>query len=264
MLQHRLLGSTDIYISPLGLGTVKLGRNTAVKYSTNFEIPNDKEASKLLDLARDLNINLLDTAPAYGNSEERLGKLLKGQRNAWILATKVGEEFNNGISSFNFTSEYITASIYRSLQRLQTDYLDIVLVHSDGNDLAIIDNYKVFETLTQLKTKGIIRAFGMSTKTIEGGNKTIEQADLAMVTYNPLQQQEKPVLDLANKLQKGILIKKALVSGNINTIPGSNPIETSMEFIYSHPAISSIIIGTISPKHLRRNVLTACEILGEK
>jgi aryl-alcohol dehydrogenase-like predicted oxidoreductase len=261
MLQHRQLGKTGLYVSPIGLGTVKLGRNTAVKYPTAFTIPDDQEASKLLSLAKELNINLLDTAPAYGNSEERLGKLLVGQRASWIIVTKAGEEFKDGKSIFNFSSEQIISSIHSSLQRLNTDYLDIVLVHSDGNDLDNINHYKVFETLAKLKTKGIIRAFGMSTKTISGGEKTIEQADLAMVTYNPVQQEEQPVLDLANTLQKGILVKKALASGHVNTIPGVDPIKASMEFIYSHPAVTSIIIGTISTKHLRQNVLTACKVL---
>ena len=263
MLQHKALGTTQLRISPLGLGTVKFGRNIGVKYPSTFRIPDDKEAQNLLILASELNINLLDTAPAYGNSEERLGQLLKDQRKNWVISTKVGEEFTYGVSSFNFTNEHITASIYRSLQRLQTDYLDIVLVHSDGNDLEIINNSGVFEVLDKLKTKGIIRAFGMSTKTIEGGKKTIEHADLAMVTYNPLQPEELTVLDLATKSQKGILIKKAFASGYINILPGKNPIQDCMNFIYAHPAVSSIVFGSITPKHLRQNVLAACVVLGE-
>lgn len=263
MLQHKLLGNTGLLVSPLGLGTVKFGRNTAVKYPFDFTIPDDRSLKDLLTLAQELNINLLDTAPAYGNSEARLGTLLKGQRNNWVLSTKVGEEFNNEISNFDFTPEHITASIYRSLQRLQTDYLDIVLVHSDGNDLAIIDTYDVFAVLAELKTKGLIRAFGMSTKTLAGGLKTIAQADLAMVTYSAARQtEEQPVLDLAHKLNKGIFIKKALASGHLNTMPGADPVQTCMEFIYPQPAVSSIIIGTITPKHLRQNVLTACMVLG--
>src|SRR5690606_32599472 len=92
----------------------------------------------LLAQARALGINLLDTAPAYGNSEERLGQLLQ-QRHEWVIVTKVGEEFRNGESHFDFSARQTVASIERSLQRLNTDYLDIVLIHSDGNDEAILD-----------------------------------------------------------------------------------------------------------------------------
>ena len=71
--------------------TVKLGRNDGVKYPEPFSIPDDKEAHALLAAAKSLGINLIDTAPAYGTSEERLGTLLAGEREDWIICTKVGE-----------------------------------------------------------------------------------------------------------------------------------------------------------------------------
>ena len=95
---HRPLGSTGLLVSPLGLGTVKLGRDQGVKYPNGFQIPDDDEARMLLKLARDLGINLIDTAPAYGRSEERLGPLLRGQRQDWVIVSKVGEEFADGQS----------------------------------------------------------------------------------------------------------------------------------------------------------------------
>jgi len=76
-------------VSPLGLGTVKFGRNQQVKYPTAFELPDDKQVLNILALARDLGINLLDTAPAYGLSQQRLGKLLSGRQD-WIIVSKVG------------------------------------------------------------------------------------------------------------------------------------------------------------------------------
>lgn len=99
----RPLGSTGLLVSPLGLGTVKLGRDQGVKYPSGFRIPDDTEAAALLDQARALGINLIDTAPAYGRSEERLGPLLAGQRDAWVIVSKVGEEFEDGQSRFDFS-----------------------------------------------------------------------------------------------------------------------------------------------------------------
>ncbi len=95
---HRPLGDTGLAVSPLGLGTVKFGRDQGVKYPSGFTIPDDREAADLLALARDLGINLIDTAPAYGRSEERLGPLLRGQREHWVIVSKVGEEFVDGQS----------------------------------------------------------------------------------------------------------------------------------------------------------------------
>jgi len=93
---HRPLGGTGLTVSPLGLGTVKLGRDQGVKYPNGFRIPDDAQARQLLRLARDLGINLIDTAPAYGISEQRLGPLLQGQREHWVVVSKVGEEFVDG------------------------------------------------------------------------------------------------------------------------------------------------------------------------
>jgi aryl-alcohol dehydrogenase-like predicted oxidoreductase len=99
---HRPLGNTGLIVSPLGLGTVKLGRDQGVKYPNGFTIPDDAAARALLDQARALGINLIDTAPAYGVSEQRLGPLLRGQREDWVIVSKVGEEFENGQSRFDF------------------------------------------------------------------------------------------------------------------------------------------------------------------
>src|SRR5690606_4111141 len=120
---------------------------------------------QLLTQASELGINLLDTAPAYGISEERLGQLLNN-RDQWILCSKTGEEFSNGQSHFDFSAKHTRFSIERSLKRLRTDYLDLVLVHSDGQDEHIIRHTDCFETLQQLKDQGLIRAFGISSKTI--------------------------------------------------------------------------------------------------
>ena len=157
---YRPLGNTGMQVSALGFGTVKLGRNEGVKYPQAFNIPEDNEARVLLNLARDLGINLLDTAPAYGNSEERLGKLLKDDRKQWLLCSKVGEEFIDGQSSFDFSEQHTRFSVERSLRRLKTDYIDMVLVHSDGNDIDIINNHAALQTLSDLKQRGWIRAFG--------------------------------------------------------------------------------------------------------
>ena len=259
MLQHYNLGNTDIKISKLGLGTVKFGRNTNVKYPTKFELPDDNTITKLFKILQNNNINLIDTAPAYGISEERIGKLLENRHN-WVIASKAGEEYIDNQSNFNFTEKHLIHSVERSLTRLKTDYIDILLIHSNGNDIEIIDKYEVFNTLSTLKQQGKIRAYGMSTKTIEGGIKTIENSDVAMVTYNAEYQDELPVLNKAKELNKAIIIKKALGSGHIKK-DINKFISDNFECIYSHPAISSIILGTINESHLLNNIAITCNIL---
>lgn len=259
---HRPLGDTGLRVSPLGLGTVKLGRDQGVKYPSGFTIPDDAEARQLLTLARDLGINLIDTAPAYGRSEERLGPLLRGQRQDWVIVSKVGEEFEAGQSHFDFSPAHTRRSVERSLQRLETDVIDLVLVHSDGNDVAVLRDSGVYETLAELKQAGKIRAFGLSGKTVEGGLLALERGDCAMVTYNLNEQGERPVLDYAAQHAKGLLVKKGLASGHVCLAPGVDPVRASFELIFGHPGVTSAIIGTINPLHLSHNVATAAAVLG--
>lgn len=249
VLHKRLIGQTGIEVSPIGLGTVKFGRNQGVRYPLPFEIPSDAVLHSLLSTAASLGINLIDTAPAYGESEARLGKLLKPHRDNWVISTKVGEAFIDGQSYFDFSPHAVRSSIEQSLKHLATDYLDIVLVHSNGDDEHIIETENVFETLAALKQAGLIRAFGMSTKTVAGGLLTVDHADLVMVTHNPNYTEERDVITYANQHQKGIFIKKALQSGHISTSVADN-----LQFIFKEPGISSVIIGTINEAHLRENL----------
>jgi aryl-alcohol dehydrogenase-like predicted oxidoreductase len=257
----RALGSTDIIVSCLGLGTVKFGRNEGVKYPTNFALPSDIEIERLLATAQEEGINLLDTAPAYGSSEQRIGRLLKG-REQWVICTKIGEQFVTGKSIYDFSADSTVASVEKSLRFLNTDYLDIVLVHSDGRDQHILDNGGCFEALSRLKEAGKIRAIGMSTKTVAGGLNAIEHCDVLMVTYNPSAQTDEPVIDAARKKGCGILIKKAFDSGHAVVGEEKASVTKNLEFVLSKAGVNSVIVGTINPRHLQENAsaaILACE-----
>ena len=253
MLPRRTIGHTGIEVSPIGLGTVKFGRNQQVKYPTQFELPSDREVVELFELARELGINLVDTAPAYGISEERIGQLLPGPREDWVLSTKFGEEFVDGGSEFNFTADYARFSIERSLQRLRTDYLDVLLIHSDGNDEAILQEPGLLEALEQYRQKGVLRAYGISTKTVAGGLAALERGcDLVMAMYNPWFTDERPILDAAEAAGAGVFIKKAFSSGHFGQ-GEVDPVRNALSFILERPVVSSVILGTINRAHLREN-----------
>lgn len=264
-LERRPLGQTALSVSALGLGTVKLGRNTGMKYPEAYPLPSDQQAAELLAVARAGGINLLDTAPAYGSSEERLGQLLRGQRHHWVLCSKVGEEFDGHCSHFDFSAAHTRMSIERSLRRLGSDYLDIVLVHSSGEDVDIIENSGVFDTLLQCRQQGLIRAFGMSTKTVAGGILAARESDCVMLSYSLAHTDEAAVIDECRRLGKGVLLKKVLASGHICHTPDhADPVTASMKFIFAKPGISSAIIGTINPAHLASNIASAADALHRK
>ena len=239
-------------VSIVGLGTVKLGRNTSVKYPNSFDIPSDKEVLTLLNTASECGVNLIDTAPAYGNSEERLGGFLSKSNYPWIISTKVGEVFEpaTGRSSYDFSAEAIQASVESSLSKLKRDCLDIVLIHSDGDDERIIRE-GALDILQDLKKKGLIRAVGMSSKTIEGGILAAEKSDIVMVTHNLEYQKELEVIEYAESIGKGIFIKKAFGSGHLIT---EGSLAASFDCIFQHEGVSSVILGTINPEHIEENI----------
>ena len=258
-MELRKLGNTGIMVSPLGLGTVKIGRDQQVKYPNGFKIPDDQTVRDLLTLAWELGINTLDTAPAYGNSEERLGKLLP-HKNDWVIVGKVGEIFEHGESRFDFSAAYTRMSVERSLKRLGRDVIDLVLVHSDGNDMDIIRNEAVCDTLQELKHEGLIRAVGMSTKTVEGGIWCVENMDVVMATYNLVHTEELPVLQRAAELDKGVLIKKGLQSGHADAAAGGSGVEKTLRFVFAQ-RVHSVVVGTINPQHLKQNVAIVERVL---
>jgi predicted aldo/keto reductase-like oxidoreductase len=90
----------------------------------------------------------------------------------------------------------------------------------------------------------------MSTKTINGGLRALEQSDLAMVTYNQDYTDEQPVIDYAQKNKKGILVKKALGSGH-HCLAGSTA--ESLRFVFKQEGVSSVLIGSINQNHIKEN-----------
>tara|TARA_R110001606_G_scaffold332103_1_gene479952 strand:+ start:2110 stop:2934 length:825 start_codon:yes stop_codon:yes gene_type:complete len=259
LLPKRTLGGTGIDVSCLGLGTVKFGRNEGVKYPRDFDLPDDRNVQNILQQCADRGMNLIDTAPAYGNSEKRLGQLLKN-RQQWVICSKVGEEFEKGESHYDFSASHTRKSIERSLKRLRTDYLDIVLVHSDGSDEAIIHHSDCLETLQRAREDGLIRAYGMSTKTVAGGLLTVLHADIVMVTLNPGATDDRVVVEAAHKQGKGVLIKKALNSGHVvvdlvaEQQKAQDPVQNSLDFIFSNDGVGAVIIGSITEQHLQHNI----------
>ena len=255
MLSQRGLGDTGMRVSCLGLGTVKFGRREQVKYPVGFELPSDREIAALLDQAMAAGINLIDTAPAYGSSEQRIGRLLP-ERDRWLLCSKVGEVFAGGKSRFEFSASHVRASVEQSLRHLRTGHLDLVLIHSDGNDLDILEKTDCIEALARLREQGLLRAIGMSSKTVDGGLRAIELVDVLMLTYNRADASQAQVIERARRAGKGVLIKKGFASGHALHDPGAT-VEENFRFLLAPLGVSSVIIGTINPDHLRENVEAA-------
>src|SRR5690625_7139632 len=107
------------------------------------------------------------------------------------------------------------ASVERSLRRLRRDYLDLVLIHSDGNDEDLLHRYCTVQALAELKQVGLIRACGVSSKTLDGGLLLAQYADALMVACNLHERDQIPVLDRCISLGTCVFCKTALLSGHI-------------------------------------------------
>ena len=247
-LPRRALGSTGIEVSAIGLGTVKLGRNTGLSLAP-FAIPGTRAARALLDRARELGVNLLDTAPAYGESEARLGELLDGTRDRWVLCTKAGESFDGRRSRHDFRPEALRESVEASLRRLRTDYLDIVLIHSDGRDVEILRQSDALETLDALKREGKVRASGFSHKTEAGGRLALSRCDVLMSALSFTDRRQIDVVRDAGENGVGVLVKKALDSGRASP--------ESLRYVAGRPGVSSVVVGTVDPAHLEADIAAA-------
>ena len=245
MLRRRL-GNTGIEVSPLALGTVKFGRNTTVDYPRPYQIPSDGCIADLLATAQRHGINLLDTAPAYGTSETRIGEAIEGRRDDWVVCTKAGETFDGTESRFDFSEDAILRSVEKSLVRLRTDTVDILLLHSDGRSVDLIESAGAFRALSRLRREDIVRAVGFSGKSVADADDAMSRCDVLMCTINANYRDEVGIASHAANQGVAVLVKKPLdrgFAGDCETIA-----ETAVL-----AGVTSVVVGTVTPAHLAAN-----------
>ncbi len=247
---RRRLGSCGLAVSPIGFGAFKIGRNVGIKYAQSYDLPSDSAVDRLLNTVLDLGINYIDTAPAYGISEERIGRAISARRREFVLSTKVGETFEDGCSTYDFSEHGVRRSVARSRERLGSDELDIVLIHSDGNDLQILNETDVVPTLTALRDAGVIKAIGLSAKTVDGARAALAWADVLMVEYHVRDQSHGPVIAEAAEAGVGVVVKKGLASGELD------PAE-AVPFVLSTAGVASLVIGGLDIDHIQANIRLA-------
>lgn len=146
-MEYRKINGTDINVSVVGLGC------WAIVGDATWGHQDQTDTEETIYAALDAGINLFDTAEMYGNgySEEVLGKLLKGKRESVVIADKVSRQ--------NLSAQKVVTSCENSLQRLQTDYIDLYQIHWPNND---IPAEETVSSLNRLKKQGKIREYGIS------------------------------------------------------------------------------------------------------
>ena len=208
-MQYRTLGRTGLRVSAIGLGTMV--------HAGHFGPMTDSESMSAIDAALELGVNFIDTSDAYGAgySEALLGKSLRGRRDAVILATKGGNIMAGpDRGKRNFSRVYIGRVLVESLQRLQTDYIDLYQLHNPT--VEVIERGEVGELLEKAKKEGKIRHYGVSINTMEEGIATVKdgRSDTIQVEYNLLAQEPaERIFPLAQEANVGIIARVPLRRG---------------------------------------------------
>jgi len=269
-MKYSNLGKTGLKVSQLSLGTVELGLNYGINEPGGFGKPDKEHSIHLLQRAADAGINLFDTAPSYGCSEELLGRAF-ANRNDCIITTKV-----NVPSEDADVEKYIRASLEESYQKLQKPSLDIVQVHNATADT--FANSDVFNILAEEKDAGNIRFIGASVYEPENALAAIDSGmiDVIQVAYNVLDQRmDEKVLDRAESEGIGILSRSVYLKGvlterakwlpdhctplreaseyikqKMNLTSWSDLSEFALRFALSNPLINSVLVGVSNETEL--------------
>jgi len=206
-MKLRPLGDTGMKVSEIGLGAWQLA-------NPDWGVNDRNEALRIIRKSLEAGCNFFDTAPGYGagRSEELLGEGLKSVRKDVIICTKFGHTAE-GVT--DFSTNAIRPSIEASLRKLQTDYLDIVLMHNPPREMMdgrVASQYKEFE---KLKAEGKIREYGVSLDWREEVDMVVDttKSKALEVFFNALYQEPLPAFQKAYENGVGIIVKVPLDSG---------------------------------------------------
>lgn len=262
-MEQRAFGASGLRVSILGLGAGQVGDGRLA----------EEDAARLLHAALDAGITLIDTARGYGLSEERIGRHLGGRRHEFVLSTKVGYDIPG---QADWTGPAVTLGIERALGTLQTDYLDIVHLHSC--DLDVLERGDVIAALEAARDAGKIRVAAYSGENeelawaIRSGRFGSLQTSINICDQRDIDTQ----LPLAQERGMGVIAKRPVANapwryaerpvGNyaeeywlrlqaMGLQPG--PFEwqeLALRFTAFAPGVHTCIVGTANIEHLRRNI----------
>ncbi|MBN8856823.1 MAG: aldo/keto reductase [Sphingobacteriales bacterium] len=274
-MQKRFLGNTGIRVSEIAFGGVEIGMPYGIGVNGREDMIAEKDAIALLQAAAAKGFNFFDTARMYGVSENIMGKAFRHCRQDIVLATKC-RHFRNAegvLSSDAEIKKLIHTSIRESLSALQTDYIDVYMLHQA--DKEILDRQVIADEMLRLKKAGVVRAIGASTYSVEETRKAIESDtwNVVQLPFNLMDQRQQTLFELAAKSGVGIVVRSVLLKGLLSTRgtglhPALQQVEEhirkysrllqngvslpkmAVKFALSFPQVSSVLVGIDKESYL--------------
>ena len=275
-LPKRTLGRTGLDVTTLGYGSMEMrgvprGRDVT-----------EEQSERILNAVLDAGINFIDTSIDYGLAEGRIGKYISHRRSEYFLASKCGcltgsllDEYPPAPAGTSqphiYTPENIVRGVEQSLQRMKTDYLDLVQFHGSPSK-AQLEEHGGLQALQDLKRQGKVRFIGIS-GTIPNLAEQIRMGvfDAFQIPYSALERQHEALIEEASRAGAGIIVRGGAARGgpgkeqgaswetwqrvNIDDLlDGMTRMEFIVRFTYSHPDLDTTIVGTINPDHLQDNI----------
>ncbi|MBI4304712.1 MAG: aldo/keto reductase [Chloroflexi bacterium] len=270
-MQKVALGNTGLQVTRLGVGMSEIGYN--------LSLADAETAGRVLNHALDTGINFIDTAECYGTAEELVGITVARRRDEFVLATKAGH-LAGGYQGQSWTYRTVADSIDRSLQRMRTDRIDLVQLHSCGVD--VLSKGEVIKALQDAKAAGKTRFIGYSGDN-EAAHWAVESGhfDTLQTSFNLVEQRARTtgLLKKAKERGMGIIVKRPIANGawgaksspseyasqyfeRAKKVQAAGPIPAapddrillSIGFTFAQPDVDVAIVGTRNPAHMAGNI----------
>lgn len=230
-MKKRQLGSSDLHISEIGLGCMSLPTNS-------------QDASYIMDAALDYGINYFDTADLYNNglNEEMIGQFIREKRQDIILATKVGNVLNSSGDSWHWdaSKSHIKEGIKESLQRLQTDYVDLYQLHGG----TIEDQWEeIIEAFEELKQEGMIREYGISSIRPNVLKRFLPSSNAVsvMMQYSLLDRRPEEWLDFITEQGTSVVTRGSVAKGLLTDEWQNHLLKTNGYLTYSQEELENTL-----------------------
>jgi aryl-alcohol dehydrogenase-like predicted oxidoreductase len=273
------LGRTHETVTKLGYGAMELRSGAQ-----------SDDADRILNAVLDAGINMIDTSPDYGASEEHIGRAISHRRDEFFLASKCGclvgsdAPARPGLTKHVFTRENVRAGVEQSLRRMRTDHVDLVQFHISPSPEQLTEHDAVAE-LVALRDEGKIRFLGMSgTLPNLPDQIAMDVFDAFQIPYSAAEREHEELISVAAQAGAGTIIRGGVARGFPEPHPDAPEpyrqamqarrdrfaaidfsdllqdmtlMELMLRFTISHPDLHTTIVGTKNPEHLAANVAAA-------